>query len=435
MSFFFALLFMILVFWRPQEWLVPALFGVPLLNFVTGLSGVSFMVEYSAKRVSIPRDTPFFLLVLGLLAGAVMSHLSHLYFAAVIWTVEEVWKMCFFMALLFCVTDRPSRLKKIAWMFVVMACVMSIHALMQQKYGYGFTYQPVLVSGRPGLDEPVSRSTFFGIFEDPNDLAQILGTAIPFAFALTRRGGLFSIVSGIGFSAYIVQAIAATHSRGGQIAMVGVVAVMVMLLLPSRWLMVMLFIGAMGGLVLCPFAGGSLDESARERVAFWGDANWAFKNNVLFGVGFKMIGDYITGGRAAHNSFVLCYTELGLFGYWFWITTIVTGIVGAWRSRMALERSGSVDGRYVARFAGLAIAAMVGFLASAYFLSRAYVYPLFFLMVTLGAVPVIARRYLPDDHKPLVCSWRETFVYGTSTTLISIVYVYISIILINKLGR
>ena len=145
-----------------------------------------------------------------------------------------------------------------------------------------------------------------------------------------------------------------------------------------------------------------------------------------------MIGEYISGARATHNAFVLCYTELGLFGYWFWMTMIMVGIVGSWRSRIALERYASVDGQYVARFAGLAIAAMVGFLASSYFLTRAYVYPLFFLFVILGAVPVVARKYLPDDHKPLVHTGRDLFIYGTIATLGSISYIYASIILLNK---
>lgn len=431
MSFFFALVFMILVFWRPQEWLVPELYGSRMLVAVIVLSCFAFFVEFNARRIEVPKGPVIFLFV-GLLVGAMMSQIAHMYLTGLVETFHNVWKMCFFSILLYCVTDRPGRLRAAATVFVVMTCIMVVHALMQQFLGHGFVHQYPVLQVDPESGEQTVRSLFFGIFEDPNDLAQILATAIPFAFVLTKRPNAFSTSLGAGVAVLLVAGIIATHSRGGLIALAAVGAVLAILLLPKRWMMAVLLVMAIGALALCPFAGAFLDDSSRNRIAFWGEANWVFKQGPLFGAGYGMISDYITDDRAIHNAFVLCYSELGLFGYWFWFTILVTGIVGSWRARVALASSNSVEAKYVSRFAGMAIAATAGFLVSSYFLSRAYVYPLFFLAVLLNAVPSIASPLLPDRSRPLTLVVRDLLVYGTLGTVGSIGYIYMSILLLNR---
>lgn len=431
MSFFFALVFMILVFWRPQEWLVPELYGFPLLDVVVVLSFLAFLVEWSAGRVKPPAGA-FAWLFTGLFLAALMSQIAWTYWAGLVATFEDVSKMCFFAILLYCVTDRPSRLRATAVVFVVMACLMAVHALMQQYYGYGFAYQRPMSQALAFPDEYMERSLFFGIFEDPNDLAQIFATSIPFAFVVRARRGITGLLIGAGVTVLLVAGILATHSRGGMIALAVVGIVMLILFLPRRWMIVLLILLALAGLVLCAFAGLYLDVSGTDRVAFWGQANWAFKERPLFGVGYGMLSDYIAQDRAIHNAFVMCYAELGVLGYWFWFTLIVTGIMGAWRTRVALQYSNSAEGQYLGRFAGLAIAATLGFLVSGYFLSRAYAYPLFFLLVLLNAVPLIAQLLLPERSRPLALVWRDVFVYGTIGTVGSIAYIYVSILMLNK---
>ncbi len=48
----------------------------------------------------------------------------------------------------------------------------------------------------------------------------------------------------------------------------------------------MLGVGALAALVLCSFSGSCLDQSAHDRVVYWGQANWVFKSkisNTIFG--------------------------------------------------------------------------------------------------------------------------------------------------------
>ena len=438
MTFFLTSVFIILVFWRPQEWLVPWLFGVPLLNGVIGIALLTFLMEKDQGTLRIPPRAPQIPLLMGLWIATILSHVAHMYFAGMMATIPDTFKICFFTLLLFCVLDQPKRLRVVAVIFVLLSCIMAVHAIMQQKLGYGFAgLEPILqlrpVSLGSDIEELVWRSYFFGIFSDPNDLAQILATSIPLAFVITRKSSFISFVLGCAITYLLILGIMATQSRGGYVALAGVSAVMVILILPPRWMPVLVTCMLACALPLMMLIG-TLDESAHDRVVFWGEANYAFKRsplNFLFGVGYGMFSE-VTNDRAAHNAFVACYTELGIIGYWFWFALIYAGYAGTWRARLALAEAKTEDEKWLRKFAGFGLAAITGFLASSYFLSRTFIYPLFFLIAILGAIPFVAERMLPDDHPPLAKTIGDIWVGGSIITLISIVYIYISIILLNK---
>jgi O-antigen ligase len=309
---------------------------------------------------------------------------------------------------------------------------MSFHSLMQQRTGFGFGGAQPLMVYKPLENVWQARSQFFGIFSDPNDLAQFLATCIPLVFAIPLRLNPLNRIVGCGVTWFLITALLATHSRGGMVALAAAIGAMLFLMLPPRWMPFAAALALVAGLALCATAGRTmLDESAAERVEFWGYANRAFKNNPLFGVGYGMFTEVTDRSRAAHNAFVLCYTELGLCGYWFWFTTLQLGIIGCWRTRMALRRPKTLAQDYMRRVSGLAIAAMAGFCGGAYFLSRAYVFPLFFLFGLLCAIPVIAQRLLPEDHPPLLDVKKDVLVAGTIGTGASVLYIYASILILN----
>jgi len=431
MTFFFTSIFMILVFWRPQEWLIPWLYGWPLLDAIVFISLLALLVESDQGYVRFPRDVPQVYLLVGLWCAAVMSHLAHTYFAGMMETIPEVFKVCFFTVLLFCVLSKPSRLRAVAFMFVAMACLMAVHAILQEKRGYGFAWQrPLYIPAMLG-NPAHTRSMFFGIFEDPNDTAQFLATSIPLAFVIQKRQTFIGFLMACGIATLLMLAVLTTHSRGGMIASVAVFAVMGILLLPARWFPALMMVLLGTALLLCPLSAAYLDMSAHDRVVFWGMANEQFKHNLLFGIGYGMFWQ-VASERAAHNAFVSCYTTLGVFGYWFWFGLLHLAVLGAWRTRIALRRPESLEQKWMKRFSGLSIAAMTGFCASAYFLSRDFVYPLFFLFALLGAIPYVATRLLPEDHPPLVHVRRDLMVTGTIGALGSIVYIYFSIVLLNR---
>ena len=430
MTFFFTAIFMLLVFWRPQEWLVPGLYGLPMLDAVFYMAILSLLLEVNMGKARSPRGIPQVYLLVGLWLACLMSHIANGYWSGLMMTIPDAFKICFFTVLLLCTLDSLAHLRVIAVMFVAIACVMAYHALKQQQLGVGFGGLPPLEVAAIGNRPPHTRSLFYGIFSDPNDLAQLLATSIPFAFVLTRRR-LVAFLIGVAVTILLMRGILATHSRGGYVAVITIAYGMTALVLPRRWFPFLAGAAVVGALLLCPLSAGVLDQSARERVVAWGYANYAFKHHPIFGVGYNLFWQ-VAEQRAAHNAFVLCYTTIGLFGYWFWFGLLIVGLLGAWRVLVALEQSDDPDAEWLARFTGVTMVAVAGFSASAYFLSRSFVYPLFFLFALMGALPGMAREYLPEDFPPFIETRRDIYRLVTVTSLVSVVYIYVSIIFLNK---
>lgn len=430
MTFFFTLLFILLVFWRPQDWLAPWLWGWNLLDGIFGGAILSLLLEVDSGTVRFAPKRLVWILF-GLYFATLMSHVPHTYFGGILLTYQETLKMCVFTLLLLCVLDRSERLQSLMIVFVLMSSVMTYHALLQHSRGYGFAGQgPLYLHTHEGLNV---RSMFFGIFEDPNDLAQMILLTIPMVFAIPRRMNFFTFGIASGVAYYLVKGVMATGSRGGVIGIAAMLATLFALRLKVKWLPYYLFICVCLGLALCPFAGFALDSSAQNRVIYWGMANQLFKQNPIFGIGWGMFWQ-VAKGNPAHNAFVHCYTEIGIFGYSFWFGLIMLGILGCWRARVALRPyiESNDEGKYLYRVAGLSLVSMMGFSAAGYFLSRAFVYPLFFMIAHLNAIAIIVERMLPAHEQPLLKGgWRMAalLLLGAGA---SIIYIYISIILLNR---
>lgn len=58
-------------------------------------------------------------------------------------------------------------------------------------------------------------------------------------------------------------------------------------------------------------------------MGLWSQSLTVFKSHPIFGVGIDRLSDYTDTGHTAHNSFVLCMAETGVFGYFFWMGMIV----------------------------------------------------------------------------------------------------------------
>jgi hypothetical protein len=432
MTFPLTLLFMFMVFWRPQEWLLPGLYGWPLLDAVVYAALLALIMEVNQQQIKLPK-TPVIWLSVGLFVSTILSHVSHTYFQGMMDTIPESFKLCFFLLLLVVVVDRVERIRAVIIVMVASAVIMTVHCLMQQKLGYGFAGGEPLIRYRPLIDEWQVQSQFFGIFADPNDVGQWFVAAIPLVFAIPRRLNPVTLSMCFGVAWYLFLGLEATHSRGAQIAFAAMVATLVVLKFPTRWLPYLAVLGLGVVLVLCGLKGaGMLDASAQERVVYWGMANRMFKDNPLFGLGYGMFWEVTGGHKAAHNAFVSCYTEVGLVGYWFWFGMLQLGLIGAWRTRVALGRVRKQSQAYLKRVSGLGLASLVGFAVGGYFLSRAFVFPLFFLVGLLNTFPMIAKKLLPEDHPPLIDPRKDVFGMGTLSSLFSVVYVYWTILILNK---
>lgn len=259
-----------------------------------------------------------------------------------------------------------------------------------------------------------------GFLNDPNDFAQFMVMVLPllwWAHAPGRwlRNLLVLVVPGalLGYAIYLTQ------SRG---AMLGIAAIALMagqrvLGTVRTAVLVVLAVAAMG---IVSFGGRELstsEESAAQRIDAW-YAGWnMLKAKPLFGVGYGNFLDY--NSLTAHNSFVLCFSELGLFGYFAWLGLIVLTFAGLNRA----IRLAPLD-TPERRLAVVLRAALVAYMACAWFLSRTY-QPGLYVVLALCISAWICTQRLVAPTAPQVVD--EAIAWPRATLMamvISIATVY-----------
>ena len=148
------------------------------------------------------------------------------------------------------------------------------------------------------------------------------------------------------------------------------------------------------------------DESARGRIVAWGDGIHMLKMSPIFGIGKGRFGEYASTVKVAHNSFVQCWAELGLLGYFFWIGMLIASVKDGYA--LGKERSDDPEKGEIGRVARVALSALIGFLASSVFLTRTYTAELFIMVGLVAALHAIRQREggpLPRLFVKRDCRW------------------------------
>jgi hypothetical protein len=242
-----------------------------------------------------------------------------------------------------------------------------------------------------------------GFLNDPNDFAQALVMGLPMLWWFVRKGAWFRNAFCVGLPASIlVYAVVLSQSRGAILGIASILFLGVRKKLGNfKTVMLMGIAGA--GVVVVGMTGGramsSKERSAEERIEAWEEGFRMLKSSPIFGVGYDQFIDnhYLT----AHNSFVLGFSELGLFGYFFWIAIIALGFMGVERV-VKYAPPGSEE-----NLAGNILkSSLVGYVTCAWFLSRTYQPVLFCLLALCTAAWVCASRSpaypnIPEMGAPL----------------------------------
>jgi O-antigen ligase len=218
---------------------------------------------------------------------------------------------------------------------------------------------------------------------DPNDLARLFVTCLPFGLYFTRRGApLWQRVAGIVSIPLLMYGIVLTNSRGAYVA----VMVMVVIMAVRRYgAFKGIVLGAIPMLALIALAPSRMnelnadEESAAGRVEAWYAGILMFRANPIFGIGKGGFLDH--HNLTAHNSLVQVFAELGIVGYYFWFALLAT-------AAYALHELLRSSGRPEAPEAGIddlalsraLLGSYVGLLVTSFFLSRGYELTLFLML-------------------------------------------------------
>lgn len=262
-----------------------------------------------------------------------------------------------------------------------------------------------------------------GFLSDPNDFSQAIVMCLPLLIGAWRRGGRLRNLVRIWVPfAILVYAAYLSHSRGASLGLAVILLLGLMRRLGRVRAGILLGVFAIGAIAV-GFTGGrsfsSGEESAGGRIAAWSEGLTMLGSHPVFGVGYGNFTEHFN--YTAHNSFVLCFAELGLPGYFLWLGMLVLVLrelqqAADWAPLESDE----------ARWATLLRLSLFGFLTCALFLSRTYQPMLYILLGLCIAAWHCAERTWRDDAtlEVLPVRWQAATA-GAMIASIAVIYLIV----------
>jgi hypothetical protein len=323
LAFVLFLLLNATLFLRPAE-IIPALMDKPIYEvLILGSLVAAFprVLEQLSARSLI--DRPISACVVGLLAAIVLSHLTHFATQSAISSSVQFAKVLLYYLLLVAIVDSASRLRIFLLWLLGLIVILTVLALLQY---HNYIDIPKLASyaerQHDDIDEETDEARILvrlcstGIYGNPNDLARILGVGILICMYVLGDGSLGALrFLGVAPLALFGYALNLTHSRGGLLALVGGLAVLVVRRLGVRksLLLAIVALPAVGIVSAGRLTKISATEgTGQQRIQLWEEGFSLFAHAPVFGIGMDRYAEEV--GLAAHNSFIHCYTELGFIG-------------------------------------------------------------------------------------------------------------------------
>ena len=268
-------------------------------------------------------------------------------------------------------------------------------------------------SGAPGL--MVKRIRGLGFLHDPNDLAQALASIIPLiALQWRRRSHAWNAAMVVLPVAGVVWGILLTRSRGALVSLGLLLAIAFLLRLRRRMRhpATIAALLAAGPAFIVLFGYARADASAETRLDAWSAGLLMLKGSPIWGVGSNLYLDHHP--HVAHNSFVQCFAETGLVGYFIWLSLLVVSL-----GRLTVLTNSATDPAWQ-RWARAVRLSLLAFLFAALFLSRTTSPMLFFLLSLPAALCGMAGR--DGERVPMPRNWWARTL-GVEVTSIFLVWV------------
>jgi putative inorganic carbon (HCO3(-)) transporter len=416
MALILMLISLVLCYFSPGE-VIPLLAPYHIQQLILLPSIALSLVALTMRPSGLP--APHYVLMAGLWFAVITSQMTKLWIRGSFNSFMDFGIIACVYFLVIVNASTPFRARAICITIALCAVVMGMMGIL--AYHTGFMADDLLHEMHEG--ETLVRIRGLGILNDANDFAQFLLVGLALLGAFWKRKHFIGNVTKLIIPAGII--IYAVYLTGSRAAIFGL-AVIVFSLATTRVgkLQSVLLAGfVVAILIMSQFGGGreiSLQEgSAAGRVMAWGTGISMLKSNPLFGIGFEKFEE--ENPLTAHNSFVLCFAELGLFGYFFWLAMVVTAILGLQKLLRAFQNSQEDDD--FSRCVTTIRTALYTFLVTSWFLSRTYNITLYVLLALAAAV---IGQY--GDKRPETTVSAERWIAVTlASQAASIAFVYATV--------
>ncbi|HEY3412187.1 MAG TPA: O-antigen ligase family protein [Armatimonadota bacterium] len=404
--------------WLAQYGFMPALIVLGCLVTVVGFLG---------SRLSFTE--PQIILLLFFCGWTTISPALHGWVGGLAPTfMKMIFPAVAFLMVLANVTTLP-RFRLFSGAMVAVSVYLAIRAVMAFHYGIDretYTMEQFTEQSE-GMEE---REVFYracgpGFLADPNDFAQHLTLSIALLGAIWRPRSPFRNLLLIFVPLVIMSyGIYITASRG---ALLGIFLLLAFALKDRLGIGGPVLGGAIvvGLVTFLGFGGGRAisvsSGSGGGRMDIWSDALFAFMSFPFRGVGFGSIRDYTY--LTAHNTLLLCFTELGLIGYFFFVGLFVLTL---WQlqSVLRLVPAGVPANTDTLRAVKTIRNSIILFLATGLFLSRTYVITPYVLLGLGLAVFLMERGKEGSPVAAIKVPWVK---YTLISMASSIVLIYLAV--------
>lgn len=448
MIFALYLLVLVLVLAKPIEAFAPGL-AEYRVTMVMSLLVFAIAVAGAVRTGEMAVRTRHLVLLAGLMVAIVLSQAMQGWLGGASQALTEFLPSALLFLTTAMVVTTTRRLKATCGLIVLCLLILAIASIA--AYHTGFMAEDLIVreGGGAGVVDYLDvhtgmelvpaddasgqnlwRVRSWGFFNDPNDFSQAIVMCIPMLLgAWLARNSLRNLLRIWLPFALFLYTIYLTHSRGamlglgmmlmyGLLSRAGVVKASMAL---ATFAMIGIITGATGGR-----GYSSSEESAGGRIAAWSDGLEMLRSNPLFGVGYGNFTEHFP--YTAHNSFVLGFSELGLFGYFFWIALLVLAFKEMTRA-VQITHAGMAEHRW----SMMLRISLLGFMTCAMFLSRTYSPTLYVLLaLCFSSLHCAEKAVLAEGQAQLPpVRWMGTVLLALPA---SIAAIYLVVRVQNALG-
>lgn len=433
MTWFLFLLVNVTLFLRPAE-IVPSLAALPIYEvlIVGSCLGAFERIQRQLGPQSLVRQ-PITLCVLGILAAAALSHLTHGDVEAAADACLMLFKTVLYYLIFVALVNTPARFRQLLATLAVSGSALVTLCVVDYLELFDLTCIKHVSdwegdAAAPGAKKGLIRMCGPGIFSDPNDLsiAIVLAGVLCSYFLASRRLGaavrpLWLVPIGV-----LGIGLLCTHSRGGLLAAGSAVFVLVGLRYGRAAAVAMMIAGAC---VLPLVAGrqGNIDlkgGTGQERIRLWGEGLQALQSPYgLFGLGVDTFKEL--SGLVAHNSYVHAYVELGFFGGTLFFGCFFFAGLGLYR---LCRNPRPMDDAEFARFTPYLAAVLASTAIGLSSLSRCYVATTYLIFGMAAAYLSLAGHHVSPPR--LLVVWDQRHVrqlVGASSALLAGLFVFVKV--------
>lgn len=381
MAFVFALLYVMLHLLSPAD-IYPAL--APY-RIILALAVVTIIFSIPALlRSPLLRTIPTqLLLVSAFFVWVAMSLVPHGWIGSIRFTVTSLTPNFIIYYIAIVQFDKPFKLRILRFGLVLVALYILAMAVSQLPEARATNQQtPYVMAGDIELSTTEARIRGLGILHDPNFYGQFLLLILPLLFVSNMQGGMgVGYLISVPIALLLLVGIYLTNSRGSQLGLILVIGFVLWKKYRKLGAAMAVFLGPVAILAINATRTRTISVAGGvDRLALWSDGLGMFKHSPLWGIGY-----YEFTNReilTAHNSYLLCLTEVGLIGYFLWLSILIVTIIQLRRVPAAIGAVNPV----LARWAEAIKLSLYGYLFTSFFLSRTYDMPLYLLLGMAGGV-------------------------------------------------